>query len=122
MARILYAEDDKDLSAMLIQWLKTLNHEVDDVTSGAEALEYLEYKEYDVVLLDWSLPGIDGVQVCEKFRAKNAQTPIILLTGRRERDTKEIGIKSGATRVCLKPPDLDVLKACIDDLVGGAQS
>jgi DNA-binding response OmpR family regulator len=116
MAKILYAEDDRDLSAMVIQWLKLEQHEVDDVESGTEALEHLEMISYDIIILDWNLPDLDGLNVCEIFRSKNGSTPIVLLTGMRGKEVKETGIKAGANKIFLKPPDLPALCAYINEL------
>ncbi len=119
MAKILYAEDDKDLSAMIKQWLQLECHDVDEVDSGLEALERLEFNNYDLLLLDWNLEDFDGLEICQTFRATNKATPIILLTGNKATDLQESGLRAGANRVFRKPPDLDVLIASINELSKG---
>jgi DNA-binding response OmpR family regulator len=119
MAKTLYAEDDLDLAAFFIDWLRKQNHEVVFVQSGLEALEHLEFAQYDIAILDYNLPDMDGFQVCQSLRAKGFKTPIILLTGRSETSVKTMGLQSGANMVLTKPPDFDALQSDIERLTKG---
>jgi DNA-binding response OmpR family regulator len=116
MATILYAEDDDDLSALIVRWLESKSHKVQLVKSGVEALEFLEFERYDLILLDWNLPDGNGISICETLRSQNITTPVIMLTGSSESAAKQSGIKAGANQVFYKPPDLKELGASIDSL------
>ena len=117
MAKILYVEDDSDLSGLLVRWLSTKKHTAQLVTSGLEALECLEFEQYDLVLLDCNLPDVDGLEICKQFRSNNGITPIILLTGSSGSEIAESGMKAGANVVLHKPPDLAKLSASINSLL-----
>ncbi len=117
MAKILYAEDDDDISELMVIWLEQNSHIVQLVATGLEALECLEFEKYDLVLLDRNLPGCDGITVCRTFREKNQTTPVIMLTGGRGASSSEEGITAGANEVLFKPPDLDGLVGRISALL-----
>ena len=117
MAKILYAEDDSDISELIILWLEKRSHVVQLVESGLEALECLEFDSYDLVLLDQNLPDCDGLRICRTFREKNKRTPVIMLTGGRGASSHEDGIAAGANEVLFKPPDLAMLAARMDALL-----
>ena len=82
MAKILIVDDDEDLSACMRIVAALYKHVVEMVSSGLEALERLNYEGFDVILLDWHLPDMDGIEVCKEFRATGNKTRIIMLTGR----------------------------------------
>src|SRR5882672_3665250 len=107
--KILIVEDDVDISAELQDWLRENNYKVDAVFSGPEALEHLEFKTYDMVLLDGHLPGMDGEFVCQNYRRSGGKTPVLILTGRSENEEKEVFMAAGANDLLVKPFDLDEL-------------
>lgn len=103
MARILVVEDSADIGKAVKDWLVAENHSVDLAVDGAEALYYLKMSEYDVVVLDWELPKVSGVDVCKQFRASGGKTPIIMLTGRREVEDRINGLDAGCDDYLNKP-------------------
>ncbi len=103
MAKILLAEDDTALAATIRDWLEFEKNAVEAVTDGASAFENLMAFEYDVAILDWDLPKMTGVEVCQKFRARGGNTPIILLTGKNTIQDKEEGLDAGADDYLTKP-------------------
>ena len=117
MAKILYAEDDGDISAMMVLWLEQKSHVVRLVETGLEALECLEFENFDLVMLDQNLPEVDGIGVCRTFREKNKNTPVIMLTGRAEASSRENGITAGADEVLFKPANFAVLATVIKALL-----
>jgi len=116
MSRILYAEDDEDLSDLTVQWLTQCSHMVDKVESGLAALEFLELNEYDLILLDCNLLHMNGLEVCKLYRSRKGLTPIILMTGSQDKDILKKGVLAGANTVLVKPPDLDALELFIQKL------
>lgn len=122
VSKILLVEDDIKAVEDLSDWLKREGHTVDTVLRGTDALEWLKTYEFDVIILDWNLPDLDGVSVCRLYRLSGGQTPIIILTGRSETDSKEMGLDSGADDYLVKPPDLRELSARIRALLRRSSS
>ncbi|MBX9669002.1 MAG: response regulator transcription factor [Candidatus Obscuribacterales bacterium] len=103
MAKILLAEDDVALAITIKDWLEFENNSVDAVKDGASALENLLALDYDVAIIDWNLPKMTGIEICQKYRAKGGNTPILLLTGKNSVKEKEEGLDSGADDYLTKP-------------------
>lgn len=111
--RILLVEDDEKLNHSLKFQLEKENIQVDSCYDGEEALYYIDQKIHDMILLDWMLPMIDGIQVLEKMRKQNNTTPVILLTALGELDNKIKGLDSGADDYLVKPFAFEELMARI---------
>ena len=111
--RILVAEDDTRLAAVLDQSLSEAGWEVECVHDGDAALSrsLLEGFEYDVLLLDRMLPGLDGATVAKRLRQAGVATPILMLTARGEVKDRISGLDAGADDYLPKPFDLDELLA-----------
>ncbi|MDZ4835779.1 MAG: response regulator transcription factor [Candidatus Melainabacteria bacterium] len=103
MAKILLAEDDLALATTIKDWLEFEKNSVEAVKDGAAALDNLLSLEYDVAILDWNLPFMTGVEVCQQYRAKGGAIPIILLTGKNTVKEKEEGLDAGADDYLTKP-------------------
>jgi DNA-binding response OmpR family regulator len=111
MAKVLIVEDDLALCDIITDWLSHQNYIVETVATGAEAEEFLRSFRYDAIVLDWGLPDTSGVEVCQRFRAGGGQTPILMLTGKREIHEKEHGLDAGADDYLTKPFDVKELSA-----------
>ena len=103
MAKLLVVEDDPRLSEQLKHFLVELKHEVETVANGLEAADRLRLYHYDLVVLDWNLPGKEGVDVCREYRKNGGATPIIMLTGMDHVRQKAAGLDSGADDYLTKP-------------------
>ncbi|MBX9949769.1 MAG: response regulator transcription factor [Candidatus Obscuribacterales bacterium] len=103
MAKILLVEDDYEIASLVVDCLKAQNYLVDHLVNGSEALDRLKFFEYDLIILDWKLPGTEGVEVCNQFRARGGKTPCMILTGMRELENKEQGLDAGADDYLTKP-------------------
>ena len=103
MPKLLIVEDDDGTRENLHEYLKRKNYTVDAVASGKDALAYLDSYNYDAIILDWDLPEISGVEILTQFRARGGQTPVIMLTGKRELTHKETGFGAGADDYLTKP-------------------
>src|SRR5208283_1190684 len=99
------------------EWLTDECHLVELAASGNEALEKLNESQYDIILLDWMLPGISGVEVCRCYRAQGGAAPVLMLTAKRSLVSKEIGLDSGADDYLTKPFHLRELSARIRALM-----
>lgn len=101
--RLLLAEDEKSLSDALVAILTHSHYSVDAVYDGQEALEYLEYGEYDGVILDIMMPKLDGLTVLRTVRAAGNTVPVLLLTAKSEIDDRVEGLDAGADDYLPKP-------------------
>lgn len=111
MAKILLVEDERDLAKQLEDWFKREQHTVDVVFSGQDALNQLKISKYDLVILDWMLPQVSGLDVLRHIRSRNNRTPVIMLTAKDSEDDKEHGLDSGADDYVTKPFSLRELSA-----------
>ncbi len=117
MANILIVEDDRQLAEMVMDALRAMRYHVDWAQSGTDGLSRLTHYSYDLVVLDWSLPNLSGLEVCKSFRRSGGVTPIIMLTGRATIDDKEAGLDSGADDYLTKPFNSRELQARIRALL-----
>lgn len=111
--RILIAEDEKDLNRILSERLKAEHYSVDACHDGQEAWEYIQSAEYDAVVLDIMMPGMDGVSVLKKMRRANNSTPVILLTAKDSIEDRVAGLDAGANDYLVKPFAFEELLARI---------
>jgi two-component system, OmpR family, response regulator QseB len=109
----LIVEDDDRIAKPLAEDLKHQNHVVDIVSDGIEGLEYAQSGNYDLILLDLMLPGLDGITVCKRLRTAKYSTPILMLTARDTTSDKIIGLDAGADDYLVKPFELEELAARI---------
>jgi DNA-binding response OmpR family regulator len=110
--KILIVDDEALLVKGLKYSLEQDEYEVDAAYDGNEALEKVEKGNYDLIILDLMLPGIDGLEVCQKIREKS-QVPIIMLTAKGEDINKILGLEYGADDYLTKPFNILELKARI---------
>ncbi len=117
MAKILLIEDDVDLSSMISARLEAENHVVECAHDGKVGHDYMMLTKYDLIILDWNLPGMEGVQVLKEYRKAGGNSPVIFLTGRDEISEKEVGLDSGADDYLTKPFNTRELSARIRALL-----
>lgn len=103
MKNILIVEDDEDIVRLLEIHLKDIYCNTTTFNNGEEGLRNALANPYDLILLDITLPGINGIEICRLLRAENIRTPIILLTARSEEIDKVIGLETGADDYITKP-------------------
>src|SRR5438105_9049984 len=109
--RLLLAEDDFDFSGALSRYLAGKGWEVLCCADGIEALALARKQVFDVILLDLSLPGLDGLEVLQRLRSDNATTPVLVITARARVTEKVVGLQAGADDYLAKPFDLVELEA-----------
>jgi two-component system response regulator MprA len=108
---VLLAEDDRAVRESLTRALGLEGYDVSAVTNGAQALDSLREHSVDVVLLDVSMPIVDGLTVCRVLRSEKNRVPILMLTARTETSDRVVGLDAGADDYLPKPFDLDELFA-----------
>ena len=118
-ATILIVEDEADLSEMLRYNLEAEGFRVVAAASGDEAVERIRDGVPDLILLDWMLPGMSGIELCRRWRAKEetTRTPIIMLTARGEEEERVRGLATGADDYVVKPFSIPELLARINALL-----
>ena len=109
--RLLLADDEKELANALVAILKHSNYTVDAVYNGTDALDYALAGNYDGIILDVMMPGMDGMEVLKKIRENGLTTPVLFLTARTEVDDRIKGLDLGADDYLPKPFDMGELLA-----------
>ncbi len=117
MAKVLLVEDDTTVADAVQEVLRFSNYVVETVDNGEDALYRLKYHNYDLVIIDWGLPGMTGVEVCAQYRQSGGTLPIIMLTGRRSIQDKVTGLDFGADDYVIKPFEADELTARVRALL-----
>lgn len=103
LKKILIVEDQIGVSQFLKQGLEEESFEVTVAQNGIDGLKYLSEQSFGLVLLDWKLPGMSGIEVCQKFRLKDTLTPVIFLTANDTLEDTLKGLRSGANDYIKKP-------------------
>ena len=101
--RILVVEDDPAAAAVLSKGLREHTYAVDVAADGSTALEQASINDYDLIVLDVLMPGINGLEVCRRLRAEGIAAPILMLTARGEPDQRVEGLDVGADDYLAKP-------------------
>jgi DNA-binding response OmpR family regulator len=109
--RILIVEDDRKLGRQLKKGLDEQGHSVAVAADGIEGLEAAQHGEFDVLVLDVMLPGLDGFSIVRKLRAADRTTPILLLTARDAAEDVVTGLDAGADDYLTKPFSFKILLA-----------
>ncbi len=115
--RVLLVEDYEPLQKSLEQGLREAGYAVDVTGDGEEGLWYAQGNEYDVIVLDLMLPGIDGLTILKRIRSENRQTHVLILTAKDAVEDRVKGLDAGADDYLVKPFDFDELLARIRALV-----
>src|SRR5450755_3053096 len=118
-ASILIVEDEEALTLLLRYNLETQGYEVETMARGDEADTRLKENTPDLVILDWMLPGLSGIELCRRLRARpdTKQLPIIMLTARGEESERVRGLATGADDYMVKPFSLPELLARVRALL-----
>ncbi len=101
--RILVIEDETKVARALQEGLEREGYTVDLAYTGEEGFYLLDQRHYDLVLLDWMLPGRDGIEILRAVRRKGMQTPVLILTARDAVEDRVFGLDSGADDYLVKP-------------------
>ena len=116
MKKVLIAEDEATIREFVVINLRRGGYEVVEAQDGAQALELYEANEgeIDVAVLDVMMPNVDGLEVCKRIRAKNANIGIIMLTAKTQEMDKITGLMMGADDYVTKPFSTSELVASVD--------
>ncbi|WP_417884931.1 response regulator transcription factor [Zunongwangia sp.] len=100
---ILIVEDEDGIVGFLKQGLEEEGYQVDVASEGRSGLQKALIGKYDLLLLDWMLPGVSGIEICRQFRKEDKDTPVIFLTAKDTLDETIFGLQSGANDYIKKP-------------------
>ena len=114
--KVLLVEDDDSLGAVLQRGLTEEGHTVDWCTRGLVARDQAEQIDYDVIILDWSLPDLDGLHLLRDWRGRGLHVPVLMLTARGSVPERVMGLREGADDYVVKPFDFDELLARLEAL------
>jgi len=115
--RVLLVEDDADVAAYLLKGLRELGYSVDHAADGKDGLLLASTEEYDVIIVDRMLPGIDGLSIIKTLRASGKATPILILSALGEVDDRVTGLRAGGDDYLTKPFAFSELQARLDALL-----
>lgn len=116
MNKILIIDDDRELCALIKRSVQAENIEADFCNTGKEGLQKLREQEYQLVVLDVMMPGMDGFETLEEIRKENS-LPILMFTSKNDSISKVRGLRAGADDYLTKPFDMDELIARIASLI-----
>jgi len=126
--KILIIEDNRDLARLLKSHLQDLAFQVDLVFDGISGMVRADSDHYDLVILDLMLPGLDGVEICQRLRRKSSYVPILMLTAKSSEMDRVVGLEVGADDYVTKPFSIRELLARVkaifrrvDELKDGAK-
>jgi DNA-binding response OmpR family regulator len=105
--RVLIIEDNRDLASNMFDFLEAKGHVVDAAGDGITGMHLALVNQYDVIVLDLTLPGMDGITLCRKLREEGGkETPVLMITARDSLDDKIAGLEAGADDYLVKPAEL----------------
>jgi DNA-binding NtrC family response regulator len=113
--RVLLVDDEKDFLDVLIRRLSKRDLKVDGVSSGEDALQYLQGRPIDVAVLDVKMPGMDGLTLLREIKKLNPLIEVIMLTGHASLEVALEGMRSGAFDYLMKPAEINELLYKIQD-------
>lgn len=118
---LLLIEDNPDLVANILDFLEGRGHSLDVAYNGFAGLGFALENDYDAVILDLMLPGLDGLEICARLRSAGRGLPVLMLTARDSLDDKLEGFASGADDYLVKPFALQELEARLHAVLGRGQ-
>lgn len=102
-SRILVADDEEILRMLIVDTLEDNDYEIDEAEDGAEALQLINSKDYDLVLLDYMMPEYTGLEVIEQVRRSGNDVKIVMLTAKAQKKDEDIAKETGANYFISKP-------------------
>jgi len=117
VAKLLVVEDDAQLANQVVDWLAEQGYQVEKVSNGEDALQLLSNFKYDVLLLDWNLPGMSGLELLKRHRQAGGMSLALFITGKGDIDSKEKGLEIGADDYLVKPFDMRELSARLKSIM-----
>ncbi|MDJ0623098.1 MAG: response regulator transcription factor [Desulfocapsaceae bacterium] len=115
--RLLLIEDDQKIAAFIEKGLKEAGFSVDVAREGVEGLSFALTEPYDVAVIDIMLPGLDGLNIIERMRARDVSTPVLILSAKQSVDDRVQGLQRGGDDYMIKPFSFSELLARVQALI-----
>jgi len=122
MSKILIIEDDRDIADLISIHMNDNGHMSEQVYDGKEGFIKAIEQKHDLIILDLKLPGMDGLEICQKLRMEKVDTPIIMLTSKSEEIDKVLGLEIGADDYMTKPFSIRELVARVKSVLRRGRS
>lgn len=122
MAKILVVEDDQELATLVEKWLRNEHHVVEVTFDGSDGLSRVRNYQYDLLVLDWNLPNVSGMDILKSYRSAGGAASVLFLTGNDKIDDVTAGLDSGADDYLKKPFHARELTARVKALLRRSQS
>ena len=119
--KILFVEDNRDLGTNLLDYFEARGYRIDLANEGVSGFELASTNLYDVIVLDWMLPNMDGLTICKRLRKIGKHIPILMLTARDSVQDKTTGLNAGVNDYVIKPFSMKYLEERILALVNHTQ-
>lgn len=117
--RLLIAEDEEILRMLIVDTLEDDGYDIDEAEDGAEAYNFIQDNDYDLVLLDYMMPEMTGLEVIKKVRSEgNMDVKIMMLTAKAQKKDEEIAREAGANYFISKPFSPVELASVVEDILG----
>jgi len=117
LAKILVIEDDAMMASAISEILEADGHVVTVVYDGSAGFNSLKNEGFDLAIIDWQLPGLEGPEICARYRIKNGKIPVLMLTQKSNVVDKATGLECGADDYLTKPFDLREFRARVKALL-----
>ncbi len=117
LTQILVVEDEVEISRLIETILQKKGYSVITINDGISALNLLKNKKIDLILLDWMLPQLSGIDVIKELRKNNNQTPVIFITAKTQPEDIVLGLESGADDYLTKPFESSILLARVESVL-----
>ena len=119
--RILVIEDDQDIAHLIALHLRDLSYAVELADTGTHGMRAARHGRYDLIILDLMLPGMDGLEICQRLRSAAIQTPILMLTAKSSELDRVLGLELGADDYLTKPFSIKELLARVKAILRRVQ-
>ncbi len=119
MVNILLVDDDLDLQDTLKECLELEGYAVETAGDGAAALALMQSRPYHVVILDWQMPSVSGLEVCRAYRQSGGCSRILMLSGQRDAADRDEGLQAGVDLFLTKPFSIDKLMTKLKEVLAG---
>ena len=115
--KVLIVEDEKDIRDLISLHLKREGYDAQAIENGDDALKALQASAYDLVILDWMLPGVSGLEICKRTKAATPGLPVLMVTARADTSDVVLGLEMGADDYLIKPFPISILLARVRALL-----
>jgi DNA-binding response OmpR family regulator len=122
MAKLLVLEDDQLMACNLRDFLESQRHSIELFQNGQSALDHIGVSEYDLLILDWDVPLVSGLDVCKRYRDCGGHSPVLFLTAKKNLGDKILGFDAGGDDYLTKPFEMKELLVRISALLRRSSS